>query len=135
MPIACIFAIAGVSTRTVTSVGGETMSPEDARPAGILTVTRHPLMWGFALWALAHLATNGNMASLIFFGGFAFLALAGMAHIDHRRQSVMGSDWGPVALTTSAIPSSPISKGERRSTGRVSELRARRWASRFTPSS
>ena len=33
MPIACIFAIAGVSTRTVTSVGGETMSPEDARPA------------------------------------------------------------------------------------------------------
>ena len=104
MPIACIFAIAGVSTRTVTSVGGETMSPEDARPAGILTVTRHPLMWGFSLWALAHLAPNGDMASLIFFGGFAFLALAGMAHIDHRRQLVMGSDWGPVALTTSAIP-------------------------------
>ena len=44
------------------------------------------------------------MASLIFFGGFALLALAGMAHIDHRRQLVMGSDWGPVALTTSAIP-------------------------------
>ena len=68
MPIACIFAIAGVSTRTVTSVGGETMSPEDARPRGILTVTRHPLMWGFSLWALAHLAPNGDMASLIFFG-------------------------------------------------------------------
>lgn len=104
MPLACILAIAGISTRNITSVGGESMSPDDTPARGIVTVTRHPLMWGFALWALAHLAPNGDVASLIFFGGLAFLSLAGMAHIDHRRQSTMGSDWGPMALTTSAIP-------------------------------
>ena len=85
MPTARIFAIASVSTRTEMSVGGETMSPQDARLRGILMVTRNPLMWGYALRALAHPAPNADMASLIFFGGFAFLALAGMAHIDHCR--------------------------------------------------
>ncbi|MEL0110894.1 MAG: NnrU family protein [Rickettsiales bacterium] len=104
MPIACILAVAGVSTRNVTSVGGETLSPMDAPSRGIVTVTRHPLMWGFALWALAHLAPNGDVASVIFFGGMALLSLLGMRHIDHRRQATMGSDWGPMALTTSAIP-------------------------------
>ena len=104
MPIACIFAVAGVSTRNVTSVGGEGMSTEDAAARGIVTVTRHPLMWGFALWALAHLAPNGDVASVIFFGGLAFLALVGMVHIDHRRQATMGADWGPMALTTSIVP-------------------------------
>ena len=104
MPFACILAIAGVSTRNVTSVGGEELSPEDAKAWGIVTVTRHPLMWGFALWALAHIAPNGDGKSIIFFGGFVVLAIVGMFHIDYRRRETMGSDWGPIALTTSAIP-------------------------------
>jgi uncharacterized membrane protein len=104
MPLACILAVAGVSTRNVTSVGGETMTTEESSARGIVTVTRHPLMWGFALWALAHLGPNGDAASVIFFGGLALLSLAGMAHIDHRRQVTMGSNWGPMALTTSVVP-------------------------------
>jgi uncharacterized membrane protein len=44
------------------------------------------------------------VAGLVLFGGMAVLALGGMAHIDHRRRVAMGPDWGPVALTTSAIP-------------------------------
>lgn len=104
MPIACVLAVAGVTTRNVTSVGGETMLPEDTPARGIVTVTRHPLMWGFALWALAHMAPNGDAASAIFFGGFALLSIGGMMHIDHRRQAAMGADWGPVVLTTSIIP-------------------------------
>ena len=35
MPFACILAITGVSTRNVTSVGGEELSPEDAKAWGI----------------------------------------------------------------------------------------------------
>ena len=49
MPFACILAIAGVTTRNVTFVGGEELSPEDAKASGIATVTRHPLTWGLAL--------------------------------------------------------------------------------------
>ncbi len=110
-PFACILAIAGVSTRNVTSVGGEELSPENAKACGIATVSRHPLTWGFALWALAHIAPNGDGESIICFGGFAVLAIVGMLHIDCRRRETMGSDWGPVALTTSAVPVLAHSRG------------------------
>lgn len=30
---------------------------------------RHPMMTGFAVWALAHLLVNGDLASLVLFGG------------------------------------------------------------------
>lgn len=114
MPFACILIVAGVSTRNVTAVGGEALRPEDARSHGIITITRHPTMWGIALWALAHMAPNGDAASLLLFGGFALLALGGMLHIDYRRQRAMGSDWGPMALTTSVVPFVAAAEGRTR---------------------
>ena len=36
------------------------------------------------LWALGHLAVNGDLASLILFGGFALFALAGMVSLNRR---------------------------------------------------
>ena len=61
-------------------------------------------MWGFALWALAHIAPNGDGKSIIFFGEFVVLAIVGMFHINYRRRETMDSDWVPIALTTSVIP-------------------------------
>lgn len=104
MPFACILFVAGLTTRTVTMVGGETLAGEPDAVSGIATITRHPFLWGVALWAIGHTAANGKAAGLVLFGGMAVLALGGMAHIDHRRRVAMGPDWGPVALTTSAIP-------------------------------
>ena len=114
MPFACILLVAGSSTRSVTAVGGERLRPEDARTRGILTITRHPTMWGIALWALAHIAPNGDAASLLLFGGFALLAFGGMLHIDYRRQQTMGSGWGPMALTTSLVPFLAAAQGRTR---------------------
>jgi len=104
MPFACILMVAGSSTRNVTAVGGEALAAEGVPTAGILTITRHPLMWGITLWALAHIAPNGDAAGLLMFGGFIVLGFGGMAHIDHRRQATLGAAWGPVALTTSVTP-------------------------------
>jgi uncharacterized membrane protein len=104
MPIACILAVAGLTTRSVTMVGGEAMAGEPDAVSGIATITRHPFLWGVALWAIGHIVANGEAAGLVLFGGMLALALGGMAHIDHRRRVAVGSDWGPIALTTSAIP-------------------------------
>lgn len=104
MPFACILLVAGVSTQNVTMLAGERYLGGTRPLWGIVTVTRHPVLWGIGLWALAHLVANGDEASLAFFGGFAALAFGGMAHIDHRRRAALGSDWGPVALTTSVVP-------------------------------
>ena len=77
----------------------------DPERAGIVAVTRHPLLWGFALWAFAHVVPNGDLVSLIMFGGFGLFALAGMALADRRKRRQMGSDWGDLARRTPSSPS------------------------------
>ncbi|RMD63924.1 MAG: NnrU protein, partial [Alphaproteobacteria bacterium] len=81
---------------------------------GILSVTRHPALWGFALWALSHLAVNGDGASMILMGGILVLSLGGMAHIDVRREEALGAAWGPTRLTTSVVPFAAILSGHTR---------------------
>ena len=44
------------------------MSPAPKKGA-ILSGMRHPMLTGFALWAIAHLLVNGDLASIILFGG------------------------------------------------------------------
>lgn len=113
MIFACILAVAGLTTRIVTMVGGEKLAGEPAAVAGIATVTRHPFLWAVTLWSAGHIAANGDLASVVFFGGFALLSLGGMAHIDHRRKDAMEADWGPIALTSSAVPFLAAIQGRR----------------------
>jgi uncharacterized membrane protein len=40
---------------------------------------KHPMSIGVALWAIAHLMTNGTVAAVLFFGGFLGLALVDIA--------------------------------------------------------
>lgn len=104
LPFACLFAVVGITTRTPTGVGGEKLLDDPHPVRGIATITRHPFLWGVALWGIAHMIANGDVGSLILFGGLTILALGGMAHIDHRRREAAGAGWGPVALSTSAVP-------------------------------
>lgn len=104
MPVAFVLVIAGATTPNPTAVmaAGLLESPEPA--PGIVKVTRHPVMWGIALWALAHLFPNGDAASLIFFGSLAGLALAGTVLLDWKLEARAGAAAGPFLITTSAIP-------------------------------
>ncbi len=44
-------------------------------PTRIRAMVRHPMLLGLLLWALAHLASNGEVHSVVLFGGFALFAL------------------------------------------------------------
>ena len=114
MPVSLLLLVCAFTTRNVTAVGGENLGPITDPTPGIMRITRHPFLVGAALWAAAHLLTNTDAASLILFGGVLALAGAGMVHIDHRRRITMGSDWGPVALTTSVVPFLAIATGRTR---------------------
>jgi uncharacterized membrane protein len=46
-------------------------------PRGIFKITRHPMMMGFALWALAHVLVAPSLRTLVLAGGMAVLALVG----------------------------------------------------------
>lgn len=111
VPIACVLLVSGITTRSPTSVGGEAMLAEPTTFKGILTVTRHPFLWGTGLWSLGHLATNGDLASVLLFGGMAVLSFAGMPALDAKLRRKVESAWGPVAMTTSIVPFLAVLQG------------------------
>ena len=49
--------------------------PDQIEVRGIVRVTRHSAVFGLGLWGLGHFMVNGDWASHIFFGSFAFQVL------------------------------------------------------------
>ncbi len=102
MPVALVLAVLGLTSKNVTAVGGERHFNAPVR--GVGTITRHPFLWGAGLWAVAHLAANGDAASLVFFGGIAVLSFAGMRAIDHKRSLKLGDAWRGIAARSPLVP-------------------------------
>ena len=48
----------------------------------LFTRMRHPMLWGAVIWSAAHLVVNGDLASLLLFGGMGIWALVNMALIN-----------------------------------------------------
>lgn len=113
MPFACVLLVSAFTTPSPTGVAGTALVRDAPRSpiGGILTVTRHPMLWGTALWAFSHLFVAGSLATVIVCLGILVLSFAGMRHIDQRREAELGSAWGPVKLTTSALPFLAIAAG------------------------
>jgi len=114
MPFAFILIACGLLGRNPTLVGAERLlqSPDPAR--GIIRVTRHPMMWGFMLWAGAHVLARGELMATVFFGGFLLLAALGAARIDARKARTLGEDWQRFAALTSYLPFAAIAQGRNR---------------------
>jgi len=111
MLVAFLFVVFGVTTPNPTALGGEKLLMADAPAQGIQRVTRHPFLWGIVVWAVTHFIVNGDMASLVFFGSFAIVALLGMRFIDVKRKKACGQQWERYAGTTSIIPFLAIKEG------------------------
>jgi uncharacterized membrane protein len=114
MPLAMILIVCGLMTRNPTLVGSERLL-RSAEPAqGMLRITRHPLMWGIALWAASHVMARGDVAAAVFFGSFLALALTGTVLIDRRKRMTLGADWQRFAAVTSNVPFAAIITGANR---------------------
>ncbi len=73
-------------------------------PQGVYSITRHPMMWGFALWAATHAIVNPTRASLILSFAIALLALVGAALQDAKKERQLGDVWRDWRSKTSFIP-------------------------------
>lgn len=73
-------------------------------PKGVLAITRHPMMWSFAIWAAVHLMILGMPKAMVFDGAIIILALAGAAAQDRKKAALMGEDWHDWAARTSFAP-------------------------------
>ncbi|MFM9865001.1 MAG: NnrU family protein [Micropepsaceae bacterium] len=102
MAISAFFVVTGLLTPNPTTVGMEAAATREA--TGIVRITRHPFLWGVALWAAFHLAANGDAASAVFFGTFLVLAVAGTFSIDAKRSRKMADGWIGFAGRTSNVP-------------------------------
>jgi len=114
MAISFLFAVVGLTTKSPTATGGESVLQNEEPATGVLRITRHPFLWGASLWALTHLVMNGDVASLIFFGAFLVLCLAGTSSIDAKKARALGEDWEKFASTTSNRPFLAIQQGRNR---------------------
>jgi uncharacterized membrane protein len=112
MLAAFLLFAAAVLVRSPTALGGETTLHDE--PRGILRVTRHPMLWSFALWAAVHILGNGDLGSLLFFGAFLVTALAGMPSIDAKLAARNPDGWRRFATTTSILPFAAIASGRNR---------------------
>lgn len=65
--------------------------PSEAK--GVFRVTRHPMMWGFALWAIAHIILFWSMRTHILAGAILVLALFGAHFQDRKKLQLLGERW------------------------------------------
>lgn len=114
MPVSCVLLVAALSSANPLSLAFGRWRYDPARP-GIVSVTRHPLMWGLALWALAHLPPNGDGASVAMFGLFAALSLIGPASLDAKARARLGqAEWARLSAATGIVPFAAAAAGRAR---------------------
>lgn len=75
-----------------------------AEPRGVFTVTRHPMMWGFALWALSHMVLFWSTRTMITAFAIGFLAIVGAKMQDAKKRKLMGEAWAVWESNTSFWP-------------------------------
>ena len=107
---AFLLVVVGLLTPNPTAVAQQNLV--DRPPQGIVRVTRHPFLMGVALWSFLHLVANGDLASLLLFGTFLVVALAGAPSIDAKRRRSLGpAAWDAFAARTSILPFGAIAGG------------------------
>lgn len=101
---ACVLLVGAFVHANPLSVAARSQGFDAQRP-GIVSVTRHPLMWALILWAGAHIPPNGDAASLVMFGFFALLGLAGPKSLDAKARRQLGeAEWARLAAATASVP-------------------------------
>ena len=71
---------------------------------GVMPNTRHPMMWGFAIWAVVHMMMVATPKALVFDFAILFLALVGSMMQDRKKQALLGEDWHDWSAQTAFFP-------------------------------
>jgi len=72
--------------------------------SGVFAITRHPMMWGFALWAITHLIVVATAKAMVLDGTILFLALLGSVGQDKKKAKLMGERFHEWAAHTAFFP-------------------------------
>lgn len=81
--------------------GREKPVPE---PRGVYAITRHPMMWSFALWGAAHILVYPDPSNLVLAGAIIVLALVGAHMQDRKKERLQPGFWPEWEARTSYLP-------------------------------
>ncbi|MES2096101.1 MAG: NnrU family protein [Pseudomonadota bacterium] len=81
---------------------GRTSAPPE--PRGVFSVTRHPMMWSFALWGLTHILVFPTPANIVLAKTIIVLALVGAALQDRKKEKLRPDMWPAWEAKTSYWP-------------------------------
>ena len=91
---------------------GPIMVPAEAK--GVFAITRHPMMWAFALWGLAHILVYPVAANIIVSVAIILLSLVGAALQDRKKEVLTPAAWQHWESRTSYWPFAAILAGRAR---------------------
>ena len=111
---AVVLLVCSVSQPNPTSVRGGRALERDEPATGILRITRHPMLWAFALWAVVHAIALGTLSALVLTGAILLTALIGMPSLDAKYAKRNPERWPRFAATTSIVPFVAIAQGRNR---------------------
>ncbi|SEA65216.1 NnrU family protein [Paraburkholderia sartisoli] len=113
MLIASILLMGSLIRNPALPTGGRPGAfPEAAR--GVYAVTRHPMMWSFALWGLCHIAVFPVTKNIIVAVAIVVLALVGAALQDRKKEQLQPDLWPAWESKTSYLPFAAIAAGRAR---------------------
>ena len=75
-------------------------------PSHLAAVTRNPMLLGVGLWGLAHLWSNGDLASILLFGCFAvwsMVTFVSMWGVAGRASFAPGIVWDAIAILLGSL--------------------------------
>jgi uncharacterized membrane protein len=89
--IACVVAMAFAAILFVGSVTAPNPAlmgmPAGGRPRGVQRITRHPMMWSFAIWGIVHILLSADSRTIVLASGIITLALFGAAMQDGKKKA------------------------------------------------
>ena len=94
------------------SPGPASKVPSEAR--GVYAVTRHPMMWAFALWGACHIAVYPIGKNIVVSAAIMVLALLGAAFQDRKKQRLQPDTWPVWEKLTSYWPFAAVISGRAR---------------------
>jgi uncharacterized membrane protein len=102
-PVAAWFVIVGFAESNPLSISVRSTAET---PLGFaVAITRHPILWGFQLWAATHIPPNGDVVTAILFRFLAGFSIERFFILDRWMRRRLRSDrWEQLAQKTSMVP-------------------------------
>jgi uncharacterized membrane protein len=92
--------------------GASGAAPASAR--GVYAVTRHPMLWAFAIWGFAHILIYPIAKTFIVTTAIIVLSLVGAAFQDKKKERLQPQVWPIWERQTSYVPFAAIIAGRAR---------------------